>query len=146
MYNAGHWNDLGAFYGVNNIAKDISKDNPDVHTNRLDEYDIKMEHITSLQVSEFPTDEYIPMFTLKKKLIDKTNEYKNVKRNDNYRKFTYVENDSVKTGPKKMLCFQRSYMDGMGYKFMENLTREYINVHAYQNIMNLDYYFQYIPA
>lgn len=28
MYNAGHWNDLGAFYGINNVLEELSKDFP----------------------------------------------------------------------------------------------------------------------
>ena len=32
-------------------------------------------------------------------------------------------------------------MNEMGYKFLENSFGEYIVVHDYQNVMNLDYYF-----
>lgn len=41
-----------------------------------------------------------------------------------------------------MLSFQGSYMNGMGYKFLGNSFGEYIVVQDYQNIFNLDYYFE----
>lgn len=44
-------------------------------------------------------------------------------------------------GAPRVLSFQGSYMNGMGYKFLENSFGEYIIVHAYQNIFNLDDYF-----
>lgn len=38
MYNAGHWNDLGAFYGINNVLEELSKDFPQITPNELSEF------------------------------------------------------------------------------------------------------------
>ena len=43
QYDAGHWNDLGAFYGTNNIFKRIHEDDPIVTEMSEDEFEITTE-------------------------------------------------------------------------------------------------------
>ena len=40
QYDAGHWNDLGAFYGTNHILEALSKIQEGVHVNTRDEFEI----------------------------------------------------------------------------------------------------------
>ena len=40
-YDAGHWNDLGAFYGVNNMLSALQEDFPVLKPNRQSEYAIE---------------------------------------------------------------------------------------------------------
>lgn len=143
QYNANHWNDLGAFYGVNNILETMKKDYPGVYINAKDEFDIEQILHTTLQVSEFPIHEYEPIFYNHAKLIDKTEAYDaEVRRDENFGHFEYVVNEErLKEGAPKTLVFQGSYMNEMGYKFMENSLGEYIAVHDYQNVIDFDYYY-----
>lgn len=142
-YNAGHWNDLGAFYGVNHLLEVLKADDPQIHINTKDEFKIQNELRTSLMMSEFPIHETEPVFYTKCKLKDDTKEYINELRMDEqYHHFMYIENPERKAeGAPKALVFQGSYMNEMGYKFLENSLGEYIAVHNYQNIFQLDYYF-----
>lgn len=143
QYNANHWNDLGAFYGVNYMLETMKKDYPGIHVNEKAEFDIEQKLNTTLQVSEFPIHEYEPIFYNHAKLIDKTDVYDDeVKRNENFGHFEYVVNEErLKEGSPKTLVFQGSYMNEMGYKFMENSLGEYIAVHDYQNVIDFDYYY-----
>lgn len=143
QYNANHWNDLGAFYGVNYMLKAMKEDYPRIHLNEKDEFDIKQKLNTTLQVSEFAIHEYEPIFYNHTKLIDKTEVYDaEVKRNENFSHFEYkVNEERLKEGAPKTLVFQGSYMNEMGYKFIENSLGEYIAVHDYQNIIDFDYYY-----
>lgn len=143
QYNANHWNDLGAFYGVNYMLEAMKKDYPGIYVNAKDEFNIKQILHTTLQVSEFPIHEYEPIFYNRTKLVDKTETYDaEVKREENFGHFEYVVNEErLKEGSPKTLVFQGSYMNEMGYKFMENSLGEYIAVHDYQNVIDFDYYY-----
>ena len=71
-YNAGHWNDLGAFYGINNILENLKKYIPTIHVNTKDEFSITEELNETLLVSKFPIHEYEPKFTPKCEITDLT--------------------------------------------------------------------------
>lgn len=38
QYNAGHWNDLGAFYGVNQMLQTLSEDFDAITPNRKEDF------------------------------------------------------------------------------------------------------------
>lgn len=93
-YNAGHWNDLGAFYGVNNVLDALKAWYPTIHINQKDEFDITERLNTSLMVSEFPIHEYEPVFTPKAKVDDITDRYaKDIVLNEQFPHFQYVINE-----------------------------------------------------
>lgn len=96
-YNAGHWNDLGAFYGVNNVLDALKAWYPTIHINQKDEFDITERLNTSLMVSEFPIHEYEPVFTPKAKVDDITDRYaKDIVLNEQFPHFQYVINEKRK--------------------------------------------------
>lgn len=142
-YNAGHWNDLGAFYGVNHMLEQFQREIPEIHVNEKSEFHEEDILNTSLMVSRFPIEEYEPVFSGKMELEDVTSVYDaEVKRDDRYRHFAYIRNPERRAeGAPKVLVFQGSYMNGMGYKFLENSFGEYIAVHDYQNVIDFDYYY-----
>ncbi len=142
-YNAGHWNDLGAFYGVNHILQKVQEFFPAVQLNEKEDFDIEYALNTSLQVSRFPIREEEPVFTAKHEVETLTNLYRDeTKMDERYRAFLYTVNEEKKQmGSPKTLVFQGSYMNSMGYKFLQNSLGEYIAVHDYQNILNFPYYF-----
>lgn len=142
-YNAGHWNDLGAFYGVNNILNALAGDFPVLEPNRQDEYTVEQVLRTSLMVSEFPIYEYEPIYTMKGEVENLTDAYSDeVARSSDYRFFRYTINEiQRRKGAPRTLVFQGSYMNNMGYKFLDNRLGEYIAVHDYQNVIQFDYYY-----
>lgn len=142
QYNAGHWNDLGAFYGVNQILKELQNDYPTMHINTFDEFQIENKLQTSLMVSQFPIEDYDTIFTLNNPAENITEVFKDeLKVNEQYRTIGYYVNENVTSEDKpRVLVFQGSYMNGMGYKFFENACAEYIHVHDYQNVIDMEYY------
>lgn len=143
QYNAGHWNDLGAFYGVNEMLGALEEDFPALSANRREEFTVEQKLNTSLQVSEFPIHEVEPIYTSEAVVRNITDSFAGeVRLNEQYRHFRYVVNEAqVEKGAPRALVFQGSYMNGMGYKFLDNRLGEYISVHNYQNIIDFDYYF-----
>lgn len=143
-YNAGHWNDTGAFYGMNNALKKLKQYDNKVHVNDLSEFIIEQELNTTLPVSEFPIHEYEPKYSIRnsEEIIDNTRLYRDeLMLNEDYQYFAYyINRQRLKEGSPKALVFQGSYINGMGYKFLQNSFGEYIAVHDYQNILNFEYY------
>lgn len=143
-YDAGHWNDLGAFYGVNNMLAALHDEVETIHVNQIDEFNLSEQLVTSLLVSTFPIYEYVPSFSFKN--VSEENKTKmyidEVERNPGYRGFSYfVNKERRKQGCPKVLVFQGSYMNGQGSKYLRNSLGEYIAVHNYQNVINFPYYF-----
>lgn len=142
-YNAGHWNDLGAFYGVNEVLKNLQTYFPLIHVNTFEDYTITSKLNTTLPVSEFPIYEYEPLFINNESVENVTSQYKsNVILHPSFQYFYYTINNKQKNNSPKTLVFQGSYMNGMGYKFLENSLSEYIAIHNYQNVLNYKYYFE----
>lgn len=143
-YDAGHWNDLGAFYGVNNILQNLKDQSVSgIHLNEKDEFTVTETLQKTLKESAFPIHEYVPEFLLKQEASELTSSYiGEVEMDEQNREFRYyVNSERRKEGSPKALVFQGSYMNEMGYKFLENSFGEYIVVHNYQNTMDFDYYF-----
>lgn len=141
QYNAGHWNDLGAFYGVNALLEQMKADFPDVHINSKDEFTVEQRLNESLQVSQFPIHEYEPFFVPNTEVLYLQDNYKaELEMNEQYHSFGYMINEEREDSPKT-LVFQGSYMFGMGYKFMANSLGEYIAVHDYFNVFDFEYYY-----
>ena len=140
-YDAGHWNDLGAFYGTNNILKKVQEYFPEVQLNTLQEFTITYPVATSLPASHFPINEAYPLFNNRANsiksnidgydtlILNKQHDYKN-----------YLINTDATNNLPKVLFFQGSYMNGRE-KFLESNFREYIAIHNYENLLNFDYYF-----
>lgn len=141
-YNAGHWNDLGAFYGVNNIISHLDKEENNLSQNDMNDFVLKDVVRDSLLISEFPINEIEIVFSPKIKIEDIGQDiYNELTLNKQYHGFGYYKNSvRLAEGAPRILVFQGSYMNGMGYKFFQNAFGEYIYVHAYQNVTQLDYY------
>ncbi|MBR5417889.1 MAG: hypothetical protein IK109_07680 [Clostridiales bacterium] len=141
QYDAGHWNDLGAFYGTNNIFKRIHEDYPIVTEMSEDEFEITTEEAEYLPVSQFEVNEMVPRFTLKQEWTDETLSYNTgLKIDSNHRHFHYFTNnyENAEELPK-MLFFQGSYYNNRP-QFFVSRTSEDVGVHNYQNVFELDYY------
>lgn len=144
-YNAGHWNDRGAFYGMNNALSLLREQGANVHVNSEDEYEIVQNLNTTLPVSHFPIEEYEPIYKLKdasaiRNITDSLAGELHLAEGFTY--FTdQVNATRLKEGSPRTLVFQGSYVNGMGYKFLRNALGEYIGVHDYQNVLDFSYYF-----
>lgn len=144
QYDAGHWNDLGAFYGVNNLLKNINKDFTNIKELEFSDFDISTIPQNFLKVSKFKIKDYSPLFTLKNdnNYEDLSNNYAGIKIDSRYPIFSYTKNNNynAKFLPKA-LVFQGSYLNGRE-KFLKSRFSDYIAVHNYQNVFNIDYYYE----
>ena len=141
-FDANHWNELGAFYGVNEILKELQKDLPNITLNTKDEFDISKKVEETLLLSEFPINEEVPVFTGKETVEEVSGEIANELELDvNYRNFgIYHNEEKLEQKVPSILSFQGSYLNHIGLEFMENALGEYVVVHNYQNIINAPYY------
>lgn len=142
-YDAGHWNSIGAYYGVNAMLAAMQEDYPGIRLNDLTQFTVSEELQTSLLVSEFPIQEQTPVVTIPMTIEDHTGDYcGEVELDYQNRAFGESVNPAVSAeDTPKTLVFQGSYMNGQGRKYLENALHDYIYVHNYQNILNFEYYF-----
>ena len=64
-YDANHWNDVGAFYGTNEMLKALKPAINNVHVNTIEEFNVTYEHKDTLLVSNFPINENVPLYQAK---------------------------------------------------------------------------------
>lgn len=139
-YDAGHWNDLGCFYGTNNLWRTIHEDFPAVTEYSLDEFEVSTMNGQYLASSKFPVNEEVLSFKPKFQWKDKSSKYSEIKLNKSYRTFRYFVNQTEEAEKyPKILVFHGSYYNRSPYFFVGR-AREYIGVHDYQNVLNMDYY------
>lgn len=143
-YDAGHWNDLGAFYGINTILNKVNEYFPAVRENTLEDFEISTEIQESLPVSYFKIDEEVPVFSNKKSdmIEDKTEDYASIKLDSSHRAFTYLENKENQELPN-VLFFRGSYVIGRE-RFLESRFSELCAVHNYGNLLDFEYYFNIV--
>lgn len=145
MYDANHWNDLGAYYGTNAILDKLQKNFfQKLELNNINDFKVSQILQTSLPVSKFPINEMVPNIEINfdNRVEEVNGYYDEIELDKIYRRFGYYKNyDKQKKGMPKVLTFQGSYMNQFGYKYLINAFSEYIYVHDYQNILNFPYYY-----
>lgn len=143
QFDAGHWNDVGAFYGVNTILETLREDFPGIHVNTWEEMSVSEEMETALPVSKFPIEEWVPLVSTPAETEDWRAFFDaEVERDAAYPGFNDCVNGArLAEGAPRVLVFQGSYMNGKGYKYFANALGEYISVSNYENVINFDYYF-----
>ena len=141
-YDAGHWNDLGCFYATNEVLKRMHEDFPEVSELTLEEYQNSETIARKLPVSDFVVNETVPSFKLISGYDDISGEYqKYVSLNPQYSHFHYLLNKAENADKlPETLIFQGSYYN-RGPQFFAARTSKDIGIHNYQNVLNLDEYF-----
>lgn len=139
-FDAGHWNDLGAFYGVNHILNKVGEYFPNVRENKKEDFEITTTVEESLPVSYFKIHEEVPQFVSKEaqKLKNLTEKYSAIKLNSEHRSFVYIENEKEQL--PTILFFRGSYMN-KGDKFVFSRVGKDFAVHNYENFLDFEYYF-----
>ncbi|MCR5108735.1 MAG: hypothetical protein K6B28_11295 [Lachnospiraceae bacterium] len=138
LYDATHWNEDGAFIGHELLDEKIQEYFDDVAPLSRDDYDRTMETEDSLDVSRFPINEQVPLYTLKE---DKSQNFTDLLLTslefENPSFYCHFVNPECENN-KILLVFTDSYFKGY-YKFYQNRFREVYFVHR-QNYRNLQYY------
>ena len=140
QYDAGHWNDLGAFYGTNSLWAAVGKDFPAVTEYTLEDFTITETIAQYMPSSRFPVNETVPVFTLNTERDNVTDQYSGMKLDTQHRFFQVCENRSETAADCPVaLIFHGSYYNRKPEFFVGRVSR-YIGVHDYGNVLNLDYY------
>ena len=142
-FDAGHWNDWGAFYGTNHLLEKVAEYFPEVKPHEISDFDIEYVNQDSLLVSHFPINEDVPYFSDKDEqyIEDITSQYESLKLDENYHDMACLVNrkEGAEALPK-VLMFQGSYYNER-YRFLESSFKEYDAIHNYENFIDFEYYF-----
>ena len=140
-YDAGHWNDLGCYYGTNHLWETMHEDFPEVTAYTADEFEISTETGKYLANSRFPVNETVPDYKPKFTWSDQTSRYRGVRTHPSYTYFRYCVNKEENAGSlPRIMFFHGSYYNSR-YEFLIGRCSEYIGIHDYQNVLDMDYYF-----
>ena len=141
QYDAGHWNDLGCFYGTSNIFSRIHQDYPEVTELQEDEYMISTRVEPYLPVSQFEINESVPFFDRIDGCLDITPEYTHNLYVDpgHFHCHYFLNNAEDSERFPDIMFFQASYYNNRP-QFPIARTHAYIGIHSYQNVFNVDYY------
>lgn len=139
-YDAGHWNDTGAFYGHQMIIDHISEKYPEAGHLSLDEFDLTQTKAEYLAASYFRVNEMVPDYELKETdsvLCDEVFDQIAVSSPNQYH--YYYKNEALaRSGAPKVMIFGDSYLR-YGYKFYLNHCSELVMLHA-EFMPNAEYY------
>lgn len=139
-YDANHWNETGAIIGISTILNKLNEIDSSIDKFDINNYDIGVSTHTTLPVSYFPINEETITYELKDSsniknidtFIDK------IKISEHYSNFAHYINTDNTEAPK-ILVFAGSYFNN-NHKFLTDSFSEFILVHNYQNILDIDYY------
>ncbi|MCM1042156.1 MAG: hypothetical protein NC396_07010 [Bacteroides sp.] len=138
-YDAGHWNDIGAFYGTNRLLAEMAKDFPAIRQHDLSDFAIDTIVEKSLPVSLFIINEQVPRYTLKdNKAKLETVRYKGVKLDPSTWFFAVWKTAGVQN--LDVMFFHGSYYNGRT-QFYQDRFHSAMGIHNYQNFLNFDYWF-----
>lgn len=116
-YDAGHWNEYGAFIGHSMITRKLKEYFSYVKLLSTTDYTIAMKSVTSLHVSHFEINEEVPYYTLK------SSKPKSVSQNTGFKK-------------KRILIFHDSYFSSIRKFYSGNFSE--INSTNMNNIDTLE--------
>lgn len=143
QFDAGHWNDLGAFYGTNRLLSHMKKDYPDIIVPSINDFNVSTSYEKYLPLSSFKINETVPTFRSKRNNvpINITREFIDLEMDQQHRVF---EINKLQSKPglnlPKVLFFAGSYYN-RNRVFYNSSFRETYSIHNYENFLNFDYYF-----
>lgn len=139
QFDAGHWNDIGAYCASSNLLNIIKQDFSEIEIPCFGDYILTYEHKDSLPVSKFPISEEVPILTHPKyqpTFDEKFSEEIMIEKQ--YPAFSYQKNNIDSN--LNLLMFHGSYFHAGRNKFIAYPFGTFTNVHNYNNVANYDYY------
>lgn len=142
QYDAGHWNDLGAFYAVNDLLEAIHEDFPAVRPWTMEDFDASTKEEPFLSLSRLPIHETVPVLAphLAGQLESISGFSSLTMHPSHQHRSLYRRTDAAAQSLPRVLMFHGSYYN-RNPTYYACAFREAYGVHNYQNILNLPYYF-----
>ena len=145
QFDAGHFNNLGAYYVVNAIVEELKTDFPGLQLMRLEDLEVSETLKESLPISQFPIHEWVPSIDPPERPQTAVVTPELRAELELHRTFRdaggWRDPERLAQGAPRTLVFQGSHMGSYGWKFMQYVLGEYDYIYNYQNITNFDYYF-----
>lgn len=142
-YDAGHWNQHGAFFSIQALFEVLRQNHPQIQALTQEEFDITMETQEFLDISTFVIREQIPRYALKNNRAEKETEgfFADVALAFPNNHFCHYRNPQCSDQPK-LLIFGDSYLAGYE-QFLNGHFREYTYIHRY-NLCNQEFFEYYV--
>lgn len=143
MYDAGHWNENGAFLCYQHLYTRIQKYFPEVRSLERSDFDVTSVVAEKLQASRFEIHEQVPRYTLRESTAVSDGRWleENLFFPDGTLAHTRFINPSEPDMPK-LLVFHDSYMVNHERFFTENFS-EVTFIHR-SNLLNFEVYEAYL--
>jgi hypothetical protein len=142
QYDPGHWNETGAFLGVQAIFERLQEEYPQLEVPSFSDYQAIEQHYTHMPDSRFPIDETSPTY----ELIDPEAGAVEIEGLDEaviraaYRNMLRIyENPTIPDAPRT-LFFTGSFFNYKDNESFNNFSYS-ANVHNYTNLLALPYYY-----
>lgn len=139
QYDAGHWNDTGAFLGNQELVQDLIERGVEIEPLEEEAFSKREETYRTLPVSYFPISDTTIKYERKNPEAEVDHSYdETVELDEAHPEFIRYVNEQKPDAPK-LLLFRGSYMDGREY-FLSDTFSELTAVESYGNIRNFRYY------
>ena len=141
-YDAGHWNDLGEFYAVNDLLAAVQEKVPEVQPWTMDDFEISSVTEEYLPLSRFPIYEEVPQFyNLLSGEMESIDGFSSLYRHPSHQgMYLYRRTDEAAKNLPRVLMFHGSYYN-RDPLFYACAFQESYGIHNYENILYLPYYF-----
>ncbi|MBQ2986150.1 MAG: hypothetical protein IJE23_01565 [Tyzzerella sp.] len=143
LYDAGHWNENGAFLCYQHLYERMRGVLPELEPLKLDDFEVKVKEEQSLQVSRFKIREEVPYYSLKQNSSVSDAQWleENLFFPNKNLVHTRYKNTLIVDKPK-ILVFHDSYMFDHEKFFVGNFS-EVTFIHR-ENLFNLEVYEEYL--
>ncbi|MDE5574971.1 MAG: hypothetical protein K2I87_04580 [Bacteroidales bacterium] len=139
-YDILHWNDIGAYYGMNHLLEEMAKDFPAIIPWKLSDFEVQTVLRKNLPLSSLVIDEVVPKYVLRKNEAEETTErYDTLKIHPGYPVYFTYETD--KADCPSVLFFQDSYCYSWN-KFYCDRFKFVAGLQHCKNLSNFEYYFE----
>lgn len=138
-YDAGHWNNNGAFYGMKTLTECMRADDSAIKVLDKAEYDITTNVVEKIGGSNQKINEDVPSYTLKSGYTETTGVLgSEISMSETYPHISIYTNDADEASAiSTMLVLD----DDLYGQFSLSRAKETIEMSCLQNAVNLDYYY-----
>lgn len=140
QYDAGHWNDAGAFAGMGYILEQLQTEGVDVDTLDINDYQISEVEQKTLPVSYFPIQDMVPVYVPVMQQAVEDHSYDEAMQEKDMLEGSERYVNPKKPDAPKAVIFHGSYLEGDRMKFLYDQFSEATFVNAYSQVTNYQKY------
>ncbi len=148
-FDAGHWSDLGAFYGIQSMFEPLLEKYPSMTPMDLSRFEVQTKTETYLPISNIVIDEKIETLEpLEREAINEEDLENGIRKqmimSPSHRTFKIYRNPANPNGPR-LLFFRGSFLNRRDKLYVDSFS-QVVEIHNYENVFNMDYYLNLFPS